>query len=207
MLPFFNEPTTALSIAADAIAILSILINIFLFVGFLLKSYVPSSFFSGHWSGVLSDQDSSDLCGSLEFFAIFYVSSGQLVGQLYYHGPYENGRYVRGFDRLPNDTRRFKKVTGTQTRNPFVLLWRRLVGTSFEAAMDRALHTIHNQQTGEYEVEAGGPRYKYTFQIRSRFRHPRLSCSVSGRADEHGCARNFVGELVKQGGIPRFGAG
>lgn len=205
MWPLSDEARAVLSTLVDVAAAPSIIINLFLLGIFLVRSYRPSSFFSGHWTGTLSDTN-----GSLEFFVVFYISAGQLVGQIYYQGQYADGRYVRGFDRLPNDTTRFRKITGRITLNPFRALkwlWRKAVGTKFEADLDRALHSIHNQKTGKYEFESGGPPYLYSFGIRTRFRHPRLTCTVSSRPDENGCARNFSGELVKQGGIPRFWSG
>lgn len=192
------ETLKLLSAIADVAAIPSIGINLFLLGRFLVRSYRTKSFFSGQWKGTLSD-----CTGSLDCLLIFYCDHAQLTAQMYYEGQYEGEGFVSGFDRLPNDSTRFACLAGNLGWNPLKMvrwLWRRLVGTTFEARFERVLHSTQPAEgVGGGSIERLRQPYIYTFKIHTRFFHPRLTCMVATQPADPSERRCFTGELVKQG--------
>lgn len=195
MWPLSDESRSLLSTFVDLATVPSILLNLWFVGAFLLRSYRPRSFLSGQWRGTLAD-----LSGSLECSLIFYIERGQLTGQLYYEGQYEEERFVRGFDRLPNDSTRFKRDAGELSWKPLWLVrwvWRKLVGTRFKARFERVLHSIHREGSNTCVIERVPQPYEYEFRIHTRFRYPRIICEVASQPTTSGTIRCFAGELVK----------
>ncbi|MDE8653325.1 hypothetical protein [Novosphingobium album (ex Liu et al. 2023)] len=153
--------------------------NLITFVKFLSRSLRTRGFFPGRWHGVIKHSS-----GELNCVMVLYLGAGELTGQVYYEGRYGDRENVMGYDRLDNDSRDFRLVA-----KKF-----RIISQTYEVRFRRVVDSF--RQNGERRIDSDTIDYTYRFEVKQRFRHKRITCTVTTKGTGKNDPLTFTGELT-----------